>query len=102
VAICPRCNQEVGVVAQFKFGSVWQHEYRLGEELRWGGNDVGTPGIHHAVVDGVAETECPSCGHDDEWNLYVHVESDRLVKVETATGEHDFLWLKRNYAVLRE
>jgi hypothetical protein len=38
--------------------------------------------------------------YDDEWNVYVHVENDRIVRVENATGEFDFVTPNLNYIVL--
>lgn len=88
-ARCPACSQQVTVRVQFKYGDTWQHEYRVGDSLTWGGNDVGVPGRGRVVVDGVAE-RCRQCGNDDEWNFYVFVERDVIVAVEPATGEYRF------------
>jgi hypothetical protein len=38
---------------QFKYGDVWQHEYRIGDALKWGGNDIGERGAQRVVVDAV-------------------------------------------------
>lgn len=88
--VCPHCASVVQILAQFKYGSVWQFEYEIGDALRWGHNDVGKPGAHHVVVDAIAELACPKCGFSDEWNLYLHIVRDRLSGLETATGEYDF------------
>jgi hypothetical protein len=86
---CPTCSQPVQVRVQFKYGDTWQHQYRLGEALKWGGNDVGEPGHRRVVVDGAAE-RCPKCGHEDDWNFYVLLERDVIASVEPATGVHAF------------
>lgn len=89
-AVCPSCQARVPVVVQFKYGKTWQLEYDIGDELRWGGNQIGSPGKTRVVVEGVAESPCPACGYDNEWNLYLNVENDRLVSAETATGKYNF------------
>jgi len=97
---CPRCASLAAVKVQFKFGNTWQHEYSLGDRLQWGGNDIGVQGKHHVVVDGIVEESCPNCGYDDEWKVYVHIENDRIARVENATGEFDFAKTGSHYVVV--
>ncbi len=98
--VCPSCSSMVEVVAQFKFGSVWQHEYRIGDQLQWGRNDRGKRGIHHVVVDAVTESDCPQCGISKEWDLYLHIERDLLVRLELANGKYDFVQARENFIIL--
>lgn len=58
---CPNCRVACDFEVQFKFGDTWQHRYRVGDMLRWGGNDIGKPGYKEVIVDGVGGP-CPSCG----------------------------------------
>lgn len=99
VAACPRCGSETPVAAQFKYGDTWQHSYVPGDLLRWGGNDIGSPGQPRVVVDAIAEAPCPSCGFEG-WDLYVFLENDRIDSVTTATGEYDFARAKATFIVL--
>ncbi len=101
-AACPRCHFPVEVKVQFKYGDTWQHEYGLDDALRWGGNDIGVAGKRSVVVDGVAETPCPNCGFDDEWEFYVFVESDKISRVVQADGTYDFAAAGRTHLVLQE
>jgi len=43
---CPAC----GKVGEFEI----QFEYRIGDALRWGGNQVGRPGAGRVRVEGLA------------------------------------------------
>ena len=58
---CPNCGVVSEFEVQFKYGDVWQHHYRVGDPLRWGGNDVGQPGFQEVVVEGIGGP-CPACG----------------------------------------
>jgi|GEM_PF-989900 len=79
---CRNCHEVVTRRYQFKFGDKWQHEYRAGDELLWGGNDEGDSGQPLVLVDAIREA-CPQCGDDsDEWPYRVRVEYDRIVGVE--------------------
>lgn len=98
---CPRCRSLVDVSVQFKYGDTWQHEYAIGDELRWGGNDVGVPGRKLVAVDGVAESPCPGCGQS-EWDLYVFVDDGKISRVMSADGTYDFVSTRRNYVVVEE
>ncbi len=59
--VCPNCSNSVVFRVQFKYGDAWQYEYEVGNQIRWGGNDIGAPGAKSVVVDGIAEV-CPLCG----------------------------------------
>jgi hypothetical protein len=96
---CPSCGAVVDVEVQFKYGNTWQFAYKIGEKLRWGGLDVGGPGLGHVVVDGVVEQICPKCALD-EWEVYVHVENDRIIRIENANGRYDFIKLGSSYFVV--
>lgn len=101
-AVCPSCKERVPVVVQFKYGNTRQLEYDLGDELRWGGNQVGAPGKKRVVLEGNAENTCPVCGYDADWSLDLFVENDRLVFAETASGKYDFAKEDRTYVILEE
>ena len=59
-ATCPQCQAKGSVRVQFKFGATWQYRYVFGDALRWGGNEVGTPGRVRVVADGAADAPCPA------------------------------------------
>jgi len=99
-AVCPACGTSVSVCAQFKYGDKWQFEYSIGDTLRWGGNDEGVPGRRSVVVDAIASSPCPECGSVEEWNLYLFVECDRLIRLKTADGTHDFVGGHAGHIVL--
>ena len=101
-ANCPRCHQRVEVAVQFKYGDVWQHEYRIMDELKWGSTtDIGKPGLEHVVLDGEGES-CPVCRYDGDWGFYVYIERDRIVEVQPADGRYDFVTSGSSYIVLKK
>jgi hypothetical protein len=97
---CKCCGSVSTRTVQFKFGNARQLEYRVGDVLAWGGNDIGVAGQLSVVVDGVVEGSCRSCGLDKEWSVYVQLERDRIVRVVSATGEHDFVAARNHFIVL--
>ncbi|MBK8013951.1 MAG: hypothetical protein IPK13_21710 [Deltaproteobacteria bacterium] len=94
---CPQCQAKVSVGVQFKFGATWQYRYVVGDLLRWGGNDVGTPGRARVVSDGAADSPCPACGYAGDWDFYVFIEHDRIVGVSEADGTYDFVRAGRTH-----
>ena len=99
---CPRCGTVNHVGVQFKYGHTYQLEYSVGDELQWGGNDIGKPGHHRVVVLGIAEEDCQSCrfGSDDDWDVYVQLQDDRIIAVEPVTGCYDFVGAQETFFVL--
>ena len=98
--ICPSCKANVEVDVQFKYGAVVHDRYQLGGKIRWGANDVGTPGCGAVVADGEG-TSCPNCGWDGDWPVYVMIAHDVIEAVLPATGEHDFASAHEAFKVLR-
>ena len=79
---CPNCHNQVLVWIQFKFADTAQHRYTLGDTLRWGGNDVGAPGLRQVLVQGEG-VDCPICGFDGDWPVVLKVEADTLRSAAT-------------------
>jgi hypothetical protein len=61
--LCNNCNKTYTERIQFAYGDVWQHEYRIGDELIWDRNNVGVKHTKHVVIYGISEISlCPNCG----------------------------------------
>ena len=96
---CPNCGQVVVFDVQFKYGDTWQYVYRLGDTLRWGGNDIGEPGFSRVLVEGVGGP----CSHYgvDNLDFDVILEKDRILGFGPASGGREtsgsegFVVLKR-------
>lgn len=99
--VCPSCHNVVEFKYQFKYGELWQYEYQLGEEIKWGKKNDGKPGARRVVVYAAAEP-CPICGYDDVEEYEVWLENDRLVKVIPASGQYNFSQAGNTYIVLDE
>ena len=85
--LCPHCGEAVELKIQFKYGDTWQHEYRIGDRLKWGGNDHGVPGAKKVVLDGTSE-ECPKCGCEGDFCILV--EEDKIASATPGSGDYDF------------
>lgn len=99
-ATCPQCGARVSVGVQFKFGGTWQHQYVVGDSLRWGTNDIGRPGRARVVADGAADSACPACDYAGDWDFYVLIENDRILGVSEADGTYDFVTTGSTYLEL--
>lgn len=82
---CGRCGS-VEIRVQFKFGDCQQHQYRIGDHLAWGGNDVGVQGLPSVTVLGDAEC-CATCGLDVEREYAVEIAEDVLVAVQRTSAD---------------
>jgi hypothetical protein len=97
-ALCPNCNRSADFEVQFKYGDTWQHAYRVGDKIRWGGNDIGIPGRKRVLVEGIGGP-CPHCKADN-LDFDVLIEEDEIVGIEPvhgarrATGPEGFIVLE--------
>jgi len=76
---CGRCGQVTDRRVRFRYGDTWQHEYTRGDELRWGGNDVGVRSAARVRVAGSLEA-CPACSAEGS-EVAILVEHDVLRSV---------------------
>lgn len=91
---CPFCGQAKAWVVQFKYGNCWQTDYRIGNTLKWGGNDVGENVGGKVRTSGIAEKGCNNCGAEEVWAA-VYLENNeiktvQLLKQELNLGESYF------------
>lgn len=101
VQACNVCGEQSEIGVQFKYGSVWQLEYRIGDSLKWDGNNIiGEPGHKCVVVDAVADS-CPLCGADG-YDCEIWIKDNVIARAERATGNYNFLQVQRTYVVVEE
>lgn len=62
---------------QFHFGHAFQDTYRIGDHLRWGGNDKVVPNQERAEAIGYQEP-CGACGFDEDREYVMVFERDVL------------------------
>jgi hypothetical protein len=96
----PATGQELELLVQFKYGDTWQHAYRLGDNVRWGGNDIGRRGAARVVVDGALEGKPPVAGIPEDFEVYII--DNRIEAVLPASGTYDFVREGESYIVLKE
>ena len=86
--INPLTRENHSLRVQFKYGDTWQHEYKVGDTLKWGGNDVGDRRATRVVVDGCLESPGQSVVPTD---FEVHIVDGRIAEVCPASGAYDFV-----------
>jgi hypothetical protein len=83
---CPACAVVCAVRVQFKHGDTWQHEYAIGDSLRWGGNDIGQPQDGLVIADGASEG-CPRCNHEGDFEVWIR--GGVIERVRSSSGTPD-------------
>lgn len=79
---CPACGERDRFEIQFKYSETYQHEYELGQRIRWGHPTLnqGTPGHRRVLVDACGG-DCRHC-QVEFFNCAVVLEGDQIVDVE--------------------
>ena len=97
---CSNCKNIYQGRIQFRYGNTWQIEYRIGDKLEWGGNQIGNPNEKKVKAYGILESElCPACGKVNKNNEFdILVENSVLVNV-TIMQNYDYEG-EGNYMVL--
>jgi hypothetical protein len=54
---CPNCGRKSQARIQFKFRNTGLLEYKIGDTIAWGGNEIGRPNIPRVKLYGVIESE---------------------------------------------
>ena len=88
---CESCKANYFGRIQFKFGDKWQYEYRIYDQVKWGGNDEGIPKLPGVKVYGVLENEtCLNCGHknNEEYDLYFSYDIIKEVGVMSNMSDY--------------
>lgn len=80
---CFNCQRKYPIAVQFKFGDTWQHTYKMGDLIKWGGNDIGKPNLQQVKVFGIAESSvCPNCGFINKNEFDIFVNNNVLIKLK--------------------
>ncbi len=96
--ICPSCKKKVQVQLQYKYGDSWQINYEVGQTIKWGGNDYGSPALK-VIVDAISE-DCPLCGFDDIGDFEILLKKDVIVEAKPSSGKYDFGY--KTYVVIED
>ena len=95
--VCQTCSKQVPLSVSFKYGNLWRHKYRIGDELVWcqvsewkpwmkieAMKNVGDPKAEHVVVEGIAEN-CPECGKSavPNENYLVTIQNSIIMQVKS-------------------
>ncbi|QPJ63228.1 MAG: hypothetical protein G3M70_15640 [Candidatus Nitronauta litoralis] len=77
---CHQCGEKGQFEVQFKYGSTWQFEYKLGDKIKWGGNDKGKPEYKKVLVEGFGGP-CPHCGANGI-EFDVLIENNQIISIK--------------------
>ena len=85
LAPCTHCADEGPIRLQFAYGDTWQHNYALGDSIRWGGNDYGQRNEHAEIL--AYPERCLVCAFDTPGEYVLTVDQDRLTAYRLARSE---------------
>jgi len=87
---CPNCYQQNEGKFQFRFGDTWQHCYKLGDIIKWGGYDIGKPNLPAVKAYGILESDyCTNCGYNLETEYDLLIQDDRIKGITVAQNIQD-------------
>jgi predicted RNA-binding Zn-ribbon protein involved in translation (DUF1610 family) len=99
---CPNCGVKPQVRIQFKFGNTWQLQYKIGDTISWGGNDIGKPNLIKVKAYGIVEsTTCPSCNENsipEEYDVFIN--DNVIINVTPIGNINDYLEGNGIYVIL--
>ena len=99
---CPQCGTFIECQVQFKYASVWQYQYHIGDELQWEGKYkrylVGRPEYHLVVADGISH--CKEC--DKFIDFEVWIEDNTITKVCVSSGQYEAEFYDKFFVVVEE
>lgn len=88
---CQNCHRMYNAKVQFKFGDTWQFEYKVGDKIVRGGNDIGMKDLPKVKVYGVVEAAaCPYCGYFNEEEYDINIEKDVIKSVTPMSNLQDY------------
>ena len=93
----PLTHERHTLRVQFKYGDTWQHEYEVGDMLKWDGNDLGVRSATHVVADGCLDGPEQSVVPTD---FEVHVVNGRIAEVCSPSGTYDFIAVGETFIVI--
>ncbi|QEH41133.1 hypothetical protein [Chitinophaga sp. XS-30] len=99
---CTSCGNKYEGKIQFKFGNTWQLRYRIGDVVKWGGNDIGVPGLLKVKVYGILESDiCPVCNQINKGNEFdIFLEQDVIKSVSVLEDLPSYFANEGNYNVI--
>lgn len=101
---CSNCNSLYEIRIQYKFGATRQLEYRLGDKIIWGYNEIGKPDMSKVKALGITDNdECPICHHKNQNEYFdIYLEKDVITKFDKMQDAKDFFMTEGCYKVLVE
>ena len=101
---CDNCQNTFEGKLQFKFGDTWQYVYKVGDKIKWEGNDIGKAAIRKVKVYGILEDNtCLKCGKKvGLCEFDIIIENDIIKGVEKMKDIRDYYPQDGNYQIIEE
>lgn len=101
---CSECKNIYEGQVQFKFGDTWLRKYKVGDVIKWGGNDIGSPNLSEVKVYGILDSdECPVCKNINRNNEFdIFISKDVINNVALMSDVKDYFSDEGNYKICKE
>ena len=99
---CPGCKEKFQGRYQFKFGETWLLEYKIGDTIKWGVNNIGHAGIPKVKAYGVIEDDeqCPLCNGELSEHYDILIEKDVIISISPIKDMLEYLEGNGEYIIL--
>jgi len=98
--LCPNCKEQSKFKIQFRYGETWNHEYKLGDIVKWGVNEIGKKGLKKVKVGGTGGP-CSIC-KADSLNFEIEINHDRIDNITGLDHEKEYPSKEGYYEIVEE
>ncbi len=95
----PNSGKMYDLQIQFKYGEIWQHEYKVGDLLKWGDNDIGDRSADKVFVEGVLEGE--KLTDTMPKNFEIYIGCNKIECILPSSNKYNFLETDNDYIVFK-
>lgn len=88
------------LLLQFKYGEVWQYNYKIGDSLRWGEQNLGDKEAKEVLVEAIAENVDIPIGLVEEFEIFIR--NNIILSAIPLKDKKKYFNIGSNYIVLKK
>jgi hypothetical protein len=91
-----KCN----LILQFKYGELWQHEYKIGDSVKWGEQSEGDRTAKEVMVEAILENDDIPNGLSEEFEILI--KNNTIQEVRPLLDKMKYFNAGNNYIVINK